>query len=92
MPDLPKAVKQKRVKDLEQVRARSNAKFLDGQRGKVYTVLTEQSEHSLITGHTPNFIKAYLPEDAPLDSLVKVMLSERYLDGVKGQIIKEEHI
>ncbi|HEY8443660.1 MAG TPA: tRNA (N(6)-L-threonylcarbamoyladenosine(37)-C(2))-methylthiotransferase MtaB [Clostridia bacterium] len=87
MPQVDKATKRARVKDLEALREKLFERFLASEYGQISEVITEQEENGYMTGHTQNYLKAYLPIDTPKDRLVKIQIGERFLDGVKGFLV-----
>ncbi|HHW89496.1 MAG TPA: tRNA (N(6)-L-threonylcarbamoyladenosine(37)-C(2))-methylthiotransferase MtaB [Clostridiales bacterium] len=87
MPQIDKATKRARVRDLENLREKLFARFLQSEQGKTAEVITEQAEDGYISGHTQNYIKAYLPKDAPMGELIKIKIGERFRDGVLGILV-----
>lgn len=87
MPQIDKATKRARVKDLEALREKLFSSFLQSEQGEISLVITEQVEDGFVTGHTQNYLKSYLPQDTPLDSLVKIKVGERFRDGVLGILV-----
>lgn len=87
MPQIDKAVKKERVKRLEVLREKLWEQFLQDRKDDTVSVLTEQKEGEYVTGHSQNYIKIYLPQDTPLDTIVNVRVGEKFLEGAKGDII-----
>lgn len=88
MPQVDKAVKKARVKDLENLRERLFSGFLESELNQISEVVTEQVEDGFVTGHTQNYIKAYLPASTPLHELVKIKIGPRFKDGALGFLEK----
>ena len=69
------------------VRDELKSQFIAQNLGSTLTVLTEDKEEDLRVGYTENYIKVYLEEDVPENTLVKVKLTTPFKDGVKAIII-----
>ncbi len=89
MPQIDRKIKRQRVRDLEVLREKLWAKFLESEYGKISEVITEQTEDEYVTGHTENYIKVYLPKNTPKDKLIKVRIGKRMKDGVEGILFKK---
>lgn len=87
MPQVDKATKRARVKDLEALREKLFARFIESEQGQISEVITEQEEEGFMTGHTQNYLKAYLDIDTPRDRLIKIKIGQRFKDGVKGILV-----
>ena len=87
MPDMDKKIKETRAKILMGVRDELKSQFIAQNLGSTLTVLTEDKEEDLRVGYTENYIKVYLEEDVPENTLVKVKLTTPFKDGVKAIII-----
>jgi threonylcarbamoyladenosine tRNA methylthiotransferase MtaB len=87
MPQVDKATRRARVKDLEALREKLFSRFLQSESEQISEVITEQEEEGFITGHTQNYIKAYLPASVGRDRLLKIKIGERFKDGVKGTLV-----
>ena len=87
MPDLDKKTKETRAKILMGVRDELKSQFIAQNLGSTLTVLTEDKEEDLRVGYTENYVKVYLEEDVPENTLVKVKLITPFKDGVKAIII-----
>lgn len=87
MPQVENKIKRARVRDLETLREKLFSNFLESEYGKTAEVITEQEEKEFVTGHTENYIKAYLPKNTPKDKLVKIIIGQRMNDGVQGILI-----
>ncbi|NLC16885.1 MAG: tRNA (N(6)-L-threonylcarbamoyladenosine(37)-C(2))-methylthiotransferase MtaB [Clostridiales bacterium] len=84
MPQVDKAIKRARAKDLENLREKLFSRFLQSELGKTAEVIAEQAEDGYVTGHTQNYIKAYLPQGAPLGELIKIKIGPRFREGALG--------
>ena len=51
------------------------------------TVLFEETEKGLFTGHAPNYVKVYAPGQDLHNQLRQVIIREVFRDGVKGEIL-----
>ncbi|MBR2874885.1 MAG: radical SAM protein, partial [Clostridia bacterium] len=87
MPDMDKKIKETRAKILMGVRDELKSQFIAQNLGSTLTVLTEDKEEDLRVGYTENYVKVYLEEDVPENTLVKVKLITPFKDGVKAIII-----
>jgi len=76
------ATKQARSKDAIAVAEKMRLAYLESFRGKTCQVLFEEPQGKYFTGHTPNYIKVYLPGKDLHNQLLDVVLGEPYLDGV----------
>ena len=76
------ATKQARSKDAIAVAEKMRLAYLESFRGKTCQVLFEEPQGKYFTGHTPNYIKVYLPGRDLHNQLLDVVLGEPYLDGV----------
>ena len=54
--------------------------------GTHHAVLFEEAEGEFFTGHTPNYIKVYVPGDNLHNEIRTVRLTEVYKDGMMGLI------
>ena len=61
--------------------------YRENLRGTCHEVLFEEKEGAFFTGHTPNYIKVYVPGEDLHNELRTVRLTETYKDGMLGDII-----
>ena len=54
--------------------------------GTTHAVLFEEKEGEYFVGHTPNYIKVYVPGDDLHNEIRRVKLTEVYKDGMVGEI------
>ena len=52
-------------------------------------MLFEEAEGDYFTGHTPNYIKVYVPEMGLHNALRPVRLLKSYKDGMLGELLEE---
>ena len=76
----------KRVKILEEINAQNKISYIKSQT-QTLNCLTESIENDFVVGFTENYIKIYLPKSAPLHKIVKIKITEQYLDGAKAEIV-----
>ena len=81
------SVKKERVKLLMQLDEQLHNKYLLNVKNVEQTVLTEEIENDFVVGYTENYIKVYLDKSTPLNSLLKVRLTEIYGEGAKAEVI-----
>ena len=56
--------------------------------GTCHAVLFEEAEGEFFTGHTPNYIKAYVKADGLHNQIRNVCLTQRFQDGMIGEIVE----
>ncbi len=83
LPDLPAAVKRERMARMLAEAARAEQAFLAGMEGKRAVALFEDGG-----GYTENYIRVFC-EGAREGSLCKVVLKEKFKDGVRAEIEEE---
>ncbi len=80
----------KRVVELKEVADKSREEFINSILGHKEEVLVEEVEDGEYIGYTKTYVKCYLKTDKPiLNEVVKVVVTEKYKNGVKGEIINE---
>lgn len=75
----------KRVKVLEEINKQNKTSYIKSQTG-ILQCLTENIEDDYVVGYTENYIKIYLPKDAPLHEIIKVKNLKIFKDGAKAEI------
>ena len=80
-------VVKQRVKILEEINAQNKSAYIQSQSKNILTCLTESIEGDFVVGHTENYIKIYLPKDAPQNQFVNVTNLAQYKDGAKAKIV-----
>lgn len=83
-PDLDKATKHSRVKELEKVRDKLEYKYNKSRLKKVYDVLFEEYESGYTYGYTPNYIRVRIP--GKYTGINKVKLLKINGNIVEGEI------
>lgn len=83
----PNAVKEARSAAAAQVAAELETDFVEALIGEKVSVLFEQVEHGLFTGHAPNYVKVYAEGEALQNQVRQVEITERFREGVKGRIL-----
>ena len=61
--------------------------YRENLRGTSHEVLFEEKEGAFFVGHTPNYIKVYVPGEGLHNELRTIRLTETYKDGMLGEII-----
>ena len=56
--------------------------------GQTLEVLFEEADGEFYAGHAPNYVKVYAPGRELHNELLPVRITEVYLDGVKGEIVR----
>lgn len=84
LKDLDKSVKKERLNILLQEKAKLKDEFLQKFIGKELDFLFEEFADGYYQGYSENYIRVYLEEFDNSDNVSKVMVKERFLDGVKA--------
>lgn len=84
LKDLDKSVKKERLNILLQEKAKLKDEFLQKFIGKELDFLFEEFADGYYQGYSENYIRVYLEEFNNSDNISKVMVKERFLDGVKA--------
>lgn len=87
---LGNAVKEARSREAIAVAEEMSRAYRQALVGTTLQVLFEEREKELFTGHAPNYVKVYAEGDGLHNELRDVIVTEVYLDGVKGQIKEEQ--
>lgn len=74
-------VKKQRANVLEKLNKKLKAKYINSNKRKILTVLTEEVEDGFVVGHSENYIKCYLPKETKLNEFVQVKIEKLYKDG-----------
>ena len=86
---LGNAVKEERSRRAIAVAEKMSKNFREKMRNTSQTVLFEEQNGAYYTGHTPNYIKVYVPGKDLHNVLASVELTEIYEDGMRGRLISE---
>lgn len=79
-----------RVAQLTKLKNTLKSAFLEREYGMIYEVLVEQEKDGYAIGHAKNYVKVYLDKGcARPNSVVMARIQRPYLDGVKGEMIKQ---
>ena len=62
--------------------------YRESLAGTCHPVLFEEKEGEYFVGHTPNYIKVYVPGDDLHNEIRTARLTEVYQDGMKGEIVE----
>ena len=89
MPDLPSAVKKARLDLLLEKKAACKKAFAESQAGKTLDFLAEEYKNGQTEGYSQNYLRIYLQGDFSGKGIIKVKVLSPYLDGAKGEPIKE---
>ena len=84
------ATKEARSKAAIAVARELTQAYLEQLEGQTAQVLFEEAEGAYFTGHTPNYIKVYVPETDLHNTLRTVRLLKPYKDGMLGALLEEE--
>ncbi|MDD5864652.1 MAG: tRNA (N(6)-L-threonylcarbamoyladenosine(37)-C(2))-methylthiotransferase MtaB [Firmicutes bacterium] len=83
------AAKEARSRAAISVAAEMNRAFREALVGSVQSVLFEDVENGYYTGHAPNYMKIYAPEENLHNQLRDVKITGLYQDGLMGEILDE---
>lgn len=84
-----KCVAKKREKCLQEMNRSNKSDFFARNIGTIHSVLIEEVDEKFSLGYTDNYIYTYLEGRFEVGSIVNVVLTETYLQGMKGKL-KEE--
>ena len=84
------ATKEARSKAAIAVARELTQAYLEQLEGQTAQVLFEEAEGAYFTGHTPNYIKVYVPETDLHNTLRTVRLLKPYKDGLLGALLEED--
>ncbi len=84
---LPNAVKDDRAARAAAVSDEMSAAFRAAMLGECFDVLFEQPEGEFFTGHSPNYVKFYVPADGLHNQIRRVRVTALYADGVLGELL-----
>ena len=85
---LNNAVKEARSKAAIAVAERMSRTYREYTIGNRVEVLFEEKDGAYYTGHTPNYIKVYVPGEDLHNRILPVMVTGLYQDGVMGRLDK----
>ena len=80
------AVKENRSAKAAAVASELENEYNEAMIGKTFPVLFEQEEHGHFTGHAPNYVKVYVKEDIPQNTIKNIRITGLYRDGVLGKL------
>ncbi len=83
--DISFEIKKKRVEILKKVKENLKQDYIEKQFGKTASVLFEQKKGEYFVGYTPEYVKVYCDKNVVCGEVANVRLTEKYLDGVKGE-------
>ena len=63
--------------------------YLEKLEGQTVQVVFEEAEGDRFTGHTPNYVKVYVPAEALHNQILPVRLLQPSRDGMLGEIGEE---
>lgn len=88
LKDLPFSVKKARTEKLIALKEELKTLFFEKEKGKAFNVIAEEEKDGYVTGYTENYIKVYIEKSEKLTGKkVKIRILDKYLDGVKAEII-----
>ena len=83
---LGNAVKEERSKAAIAVAEEMSRTYRERRIGNRVSVLFEEQDGAYYTGHTPNYIKVYVPGEALHNRILPVVITGLYKDGVLGRL------
>lgn len=87
MKQVDGSVKKQRVKILTEINKELNNSYIKSCINSTYNVLVEEKIDEYSVGHTENYIKCYIKEKLAENQMVKVKITEPYLDGAKAVLV-----
>jgi len=85
---LGNAVKEARSRAAIAVAEEMSRTYRERRKGNRVEVLFEEQDGAYYTGHTPNYIKVYVPGEDLHNKILPVVITEVYQDGVLGILDK----
>ena len=82
-------IKKQRVKLLTEINKQLNQNYIKLCENKIYDLLIEEKIDEYMVGHTQNYIKCYVKCDCKENEIIKVKITEPYLDGAKAIVINK---
>ena len=82
----PNAVKEARSKAAIAVAQEMNVAYRQAMIGKSVQVLFEEQEGDYDIGHTPNYVKVYVPATGRHNQLLEVRVTALWNDGLLGEV------
>ena len=79
-------VKKARLNKMLELKRELKDKYIEKHLGKTLEFIAEDEENGYFGGYTENYIRVYVKEK-PCDKF-KVRLTEKYLDGALGEVVK----
>lgn len=86
--DVNAATKAERSRKLGEIKQELKTRFAKSFVGKTCSVLAERKRNGLFEGYTKEYLRVYFTGDCKPDDIVDVIITEPYLDGAKGKIVK----
>lgn len=86
LKDLDSQVKKQRLNELLQEKSRLKDEFLQSFIGKELEFLFEEFADGYYQGYSENYIRVYLDELEDGDKITKIIVKEKFLDGVKASL------
>ena len=83
---LGNGVKEERSKAAIAVAEQMSRTYRERRIGNRVEVLFEEQDGAYYTGHTPNYIKVYVPGENLHNKILPVVISGLYRDGVLGKL------
>ena len=84
---LNNAIKEARSKAAIAVAEEMRSAYCKSMAGKQFAVLFEEAEGEFFIGHTPNYLKVYVPGEALHNQIRQVTLTEPFRDGMIGVLL-----
>lgn len=84
LPDLPKAVKSRRLHALIEAGKAAEEKYLNARLGREYTVICEEYDGEYTCGYTEGYIKVYAK--GKLGGRIRVRLEKLFRDGAVATV------
>ena len=91
MPNqVPESIKKERVKRLIELSNELEVNYLEKFLNKTVEVLIETSKDNTSIGHTPNYLKVVIKKSIEPNTIVKVKITERIDNNLKGRVCECE--
>ena len=87
---LENAVKEARSKEAIALAVKLRQSYIESLTDTVHEVLFEQNEDGYATGHTPNYMKVYVPNHDLHNQVLPVRLLSAFREGMLGTCVPEK--
>ena len=89
---LTNAVKEARSREAIAVAEEMRQNYMESLKNTVHDVLFEEEEQGYATGHAPNYMKVYVPQQSLHNRVLPVQLLKPFRDGMLGACIESREL